>query len=104
MSNGDKWTATIGYDGSKLTATVQDGSAPPQTVISNFPIDLSSLLGTKAAYVGFTGSTGAGWENEDILNWKFADTRQLVPEPATLGVLGLGLAGLVGVRRRKASH
>jgi hypothetical protein len=106
MSNGDKWTATIGYDGSKLTATVQDGSAPAQTVISAFPIDLSNLLGTNTAYVGFTGSTGAGWENEDVLNWQFADTTQLatVPEPATLGVLGLGLVGLVGARRRKVSR
>jgi hypothetical protein len=106
MANGDKWTATIGYDGSKLTATVRDGTAPAQTVIADFPINLSSLLGTNTAYVGFTGSTGAGYENEDILNWQFADTTQLaaVPEPATLGVLGLGLAGLVGVRRRKGSR
>ena len=103
MANGDKWTATIGYDGSKLTATVQDGAAPAQTVIAGFPINLASLLGTDTAYVGFTGSTGAGYENEDILNWQFANTPPSpVPEPATLGVLGLGLAGLVAVRRKRA--
>lgn len=103
MSNGDKWTVNIGYDGRDLSVTAKDGSAAPVTAISNYPINLSSLLGSTDAYVGFTGSTGGGRENEDILNWEFANTSTLsaVPEPAGLALLSAGVAAVGFARRRK---
>ncbi len=103
MSNGDKWTVRIGYDGTNLTTIVQDAANPADTAISNYAIDLASVLGTSNAYVGFTGSTGAGWENHDILNWQFADTTQLVatPEPGSLALFCLAVGGLGLLRRRR---
>ena len=36
------------------------------------PIDLSTVVDASGfAYVGFTASTGNGWENHDILDWSF---------------------------------
>src|SRR6202030_1085039 len=36
------------------------------------PVDLSIVAGREGrAWVGFTASTGAGYENHDILNWSF---------------------------------
>jgi len=50
--------------------------------VLDVPIDLAALLqltdGT--AWVGLTASTGAYWENHDILSWSFATTNTL-PKP-----------------------
>ena len=36
------------------------------------PVDLSVVVDSHgSAWVGFTASTGGGWENHDILNWSF---------------------------------
>lgn len=107
MSNGHVWTALITYDGTTqlLNVTLTDPAMGGSfSAISDYMIDIGSLLGTNTAYVGFTGSTGSGWENEDILNWTFANTATLppvgVPEPNGLLLLSLGLLGLVGLRSR----
>jgi hypothetical protein len=83
----------------ELSATLFDPSEGTTfTVYNNYPINISSVLGTNTVYVGFTASTGAGWENQDILNWTLANTASLpgsVPEPSNSLLLGTGLLALV---------
>lgn len=106
MSNGDIWTVFINYDGALLDVTVQDGAAAPVAVISDFAIDISALLGTTTAFVGFTSGTGSGFGNHDILNWQLANDSSIapppggVPEPWGIALVGLGLLGAAASRRR----
>lgn len=109
MSNGDIWTATISYDGSTklLNVYLQDAGNALEHLISNYSIDLSSALGTNDAFVGFTGATGSGFENQDILNWQLANDTSLgtpgrLPEPSLALFALAGAAALAAGRRRRA--
>ena len=106
MSNGDLWTATISYDGSALNVSLFDPAMGTTfNALTNVPLDLSSILGTDTAYVGFTGSSGAGWENEDIVNWRFSNTAVLpsAPEPASWAMMIVGF-GAIGLGRRRRTR
>lgn len=108
MSNGDIWTATIGYDGTNLSMTLFDttGEGSPFTVYSSQALNIASLLGTNTAFVGFTAGTGAGFEQQDILNWQLANTATLpgTPEPSTVGLVIAGIAGIVLMKRRRGAN
>lgn len=97
MSNGDLWHATIGYNGTALSVYLQDGTANIDTIMSNYPINIASYLGTTNAYLGLTGGTGGGYENQDIVAWSYSNTTQIlqqteIPEPSALLLI---LAGIV---------
>jgi hypothetical protein len=61
-------TARIVYRPPVLTVFLDNRAAP----ILTSAIDLSVVTDAEgAAWVGFTASTGGGYENHDILNWSF---------------------------------
>lgn len=98
MADGSVHTARITYAGGNLSVFLDDLSTP----LLNEPLNLGSLVSLNAgqAYVGLTGGTGAGYENQDILNWSF----QSVPEPGQYALAaGLGLIGFAAYRRCRKS-
>lgn len=103
MSNGQLWTATITYDGSNLSVTLLDPTEGSTfNAITNYPINISSFLGTNNAVVGFTAGTGSGFENHDIVNWQFANTATLpTPEPNSLSLVGTGLLAVMAITWRR---
>lgn len=111
MSNGKVWSAFINYDGTtqKLNVSVQQQGMALVQLITDYSIDIASILGTTDAHVGFTAATGSGLENHDILSWQLANDTSIVgpgndlPEPADLALLGMaGAAALWAGRRRRA--
>ncbi len=105
MSNGNLWTATITYNGSLLNVSVLDpAKGTTFLAISNYSINIASLLGTNNAYAGFTASTGSGQENHDIVNWRLDNTATLTttPEPASLAIAGAGLLAVALFAKRRS--
>jgi hypothetical protein len=61
--------ALIEYDGTTLTLTLSDYTTATYFVW-NWAINLPSLMGgSRTAYVGFTGGTGASYGTQQIDNW-----------------------------------
>ncbi|HEY1760159.1 MAG TPA: L-type lectin-domain containing protein [Bryobacteraceae bacterium] len=67
LKDGKKHTARISYQPPVLAVYLDDARVLVSTV------DLSTVTDADgAAWVGFTASTGAGYENHDILSWTFS--------------------------------
>lgn len=67
LNDGRIHQVRIAYEPPLLRVSL-DGAAP----ILSAPVDLSTVIDPAGrAYVGFTASTGAGFENHDIFDWNF---------------------------------
>lgn len=118
MNNGSVWSAWVDYNGStdQLEVRLAEGSNAlrPTDIYLSYTVDLTQILGTTNAFVGFTSGTGAAYGNHDVLAWQFNSTYnpitevgQLppVPEPETYGMMmaGLGLIGFMARRRKQSA-
>jgi uncharacterized repeat protein (TIGR02543 family) len=75
MKDGNPHYVWIDYDGAYLYVLMSntDVRADAELVLKD-PIDLSNYINSSDVYVGFTGAAGDAWEEEDILQWDWANT------------------------------
>jgi hypothetical protein len=117
MDNGATWYAWVDYDGTTLEMRLAQTPARPALPTLSHAVNLTTVLGTSQAYVGFTSGTGAAYANHDVLTWRFDNAyapigsvpvagTQPVPtlSPRALLVLVLlaAAAGGYAMRRRRA--
>jgi hypothetical protein len=111
MNNGLDWYAWVDYNGATdvVELRLSTTNSRPVSPFLTRAVDLTGVLGSTNAFIGFTSGTGAAGGFHDIINFTFEDTFKpidvpgggsKVPEPGTLLLLAGGLLGLARMRRR----
>ena len=81
FDDGTLQTVWIDYDGVTLEIFISPTNIKPAFPILTQVIDISTIIGTNNAFVGFTAGTGAAFGNHDIINWTYFDFFNPSPEP-----------------------
>jgi hypothetical protein len=100
LNDGGIWNNWVDYNAETkvLEVRLSQSSERPSTADLSYSVDLSAVLASNQAYLGFTASTGSGYEQHQINSFKFSGNeepnangidyepaRELGPEDFTLG-------------------
>ena len=69
FDDGALWSVWIDYDGGVLEVRTNNTGVRPLAPTLSLAINIPSVLGSGAAYAGFTAATGAAYGNHDIVTW-----------------------------------
>lgn len=110
-NNNETVQTTLTYSGNILTENLLDLTTLA-TYTTQYSIDLSSVLGSNSAFIGFTGATGGNASTQIVSDFSFTNggstggntsgvPASTTPIPAAIWLVGSALAGLIGFGRRK---
>ena len=85
LHSGNIMQVNLNYNGVTLVETVTD-TVTSAVFTHNYSVNIPGLIGSTAAYVGFTGSTDDQTSTQSILNWTFASTTALPNTPINFTV------------------
>jgi hypothetical protein len=71
FDDGTVWTVWVDYAGMVLDVRVSNTGVRPAAPTVSHSIDIPAILGSGAAFVGFTAATGAAWGDHDVVSWTF---------------------------------
>jgi hypothetical protein len=103
LDSGQDLFAWVDYNGQTDTLEVRlnNSSSRPGAALLSYVVDLTTVLGTPNAFVGFTSGTGAAYASHDVISWEFRDTYAPIPEPGSQALFGSALLGMWLARRRQ---
>ena len=101
LISGDPINVTLAYNGTTLHENLFD-TTTSASYDAFFVANLTSVLGGSTAFVGVTASTSNVNEvSQTFSNFAFTSGAPAqTPEPASLGILGCGIIGVLTRRRR----
>jgi Legume lectin domain/Bacterial lectin len=73
LHSGDIFNVQMGYDGVNLTVVITD-TVTQATATHTYAVDIPSVVGAAAAYVGFTAGAGGSSSIQEILDWTYSTT------------------------------
>lgn len=76
INDGNIWFAWIDYSGMSelLEVRLSTENIRPEQATLSYSLNLSNILQTEKAYVGFTSATGDSSNSHDIMSWQFINT------------------------------
>jgi hypothetical protein len=108
LNDGSIWYAWVDYNGPTDLLEVRLASSPvrPASALTSTTVDLTTVLLSTNAYVGFTSGTGSGYNDHDVLSWEFRDDFSPVTDPhgvpesgSTVVIMAIGVLALIAGSR-----
>ena len=96
------WYAWVDYNGSDLSVSVSQSELKPDLPMLSYNIgNLQTVIGSPAAMIGFTGSTGWATQTQQVRSLYYNDPPFPVPEPGSVVLLGVGVLATAWRRNRR---